>query len=422
MKITLINTSDAGGGAPVACKRLLHALQLEQVDVNLLVQQKSSTDKSVDGVLKGFMRKIRAEINFLAERLPFIFFRERDKSVRFAFSEANFGTDISQNQFIKEADILHLHWTNRGFLSIENLKQLIDLGKPIVWTLHDMWTFTGGCHYTGNCNHFEQECGNCPILRHPSPADISHQGWLKKQSFYWQAKNIYFVTCSQWLAQTAKKSSLIANFPIQAIPNPIDTTLYRAKDKTEARKKWGIKADAKILLFGAANVNDKRKGLSYLLAALTHYKNHFGDDLELVMFGKNTSFDVEEIPFKVHALPLITSQEDLVALYSLADVFVHPSLEDNLPNMVMEAMSCSTPVVAFNTGGLSDLIDHKENGYLAEYLSAADFAAGMHWVLSHPDRKTLESKARQRVESSFSPKIVAQKYLDLYQSILKKHD
>jgi glycosyltransferase involved in cell wall biosynthesis len=208
---------------------------------------------------------------------------------------------------------------------------------------------------------------------------------------------------------------------VQAIPNPIDISFYKAKDKNTARQKWGINQNAKILLFGAANITDKRKGLVYLLKALEHYKTRFGNDLELVMFGKNSSFKVDELPFKVHILPLITSQDDLIELYSLADVFAQPSLEDNLPNMVMEALSCSTPVVAFNTGGLPDLINHQQNGYLATYPSAEDFAAGIHWIISHPDKATLKANARLKVEHSFSPKIVAEQYLALYRSLKASH-
>ena len=388
----------------------------------MLVQQKKSDDESIFGVLSSFTGSIQSNINFLGERLPFIFFQERDRSVRFAFSEANLGTDISQNPLVLNADILHLHWTNRGFLSIQNLRKILDLGKPTLWTLHDMWTFTGGCHYTGGCENFQDQCGNCPILRKPSPNDLSRKGWRRKEQLYKSIKNLNFVTCSNWLAETAKKSALIADFPVICIPNPINTSLYKSAAKASSRKKWKINPDSNILLFGAANINDQRKGLKYLLKALDHYKNNFEEDLELVMFGKNTSFDTNEIPFKVYSLPLISSQDDLIELYSLADIFIHPSLDDNLPNMVMESLSCSTPVVAFKTGGLSDLVDHKLNGYLAEYKSAADFSTGINWILNHPDIGFLKNNARQKVESNFSNEIIAKKYLELYRSILIDDD
>src|ERR1700748_1122428 len=180
MKVTLINTSDAGGGAPAACLRLFKALRSQRVDATLLVQHKKTNEEGVVPVVKSLWDKLIAKLDFLYERLPFMFFHERDKSVRFAYSSANAGSSIKNKQAIKDADILHIHWTNSGFLSIHDLKQLVDIGKPIVWTLHDMLTFTGGCHYAGACKHYRNECGDCYFLSDPSPDDISHSGWLRK--------------------------------------------------------------------------------------------------------------------------------------------------------------------------------------------------------------------------------------------------
>ena len=169
MKVALINTSDSGGGAAEACMRLLKALQQQQVQVTMVVQNKNKSEPAVYSVDKTKLDKAHASFTFLYERLPFIAFRAKDRSVRFAFSTADAGTDISSEQPIQEADILHIHWTNSGFLSISDLQKLIALNKPIVWTLHDMWLFTGGCHYAGICNHFKGECGNCYFLSSPAP-------------------------------------------------------------------------------------------------------------------------------------------------------------------------------------------------------------------------------------------------------------
>jgi len=226
MKITLINTSDAGGGAPVACVRLLNALALQGVDAQLLVQYKQTDNERVTGVAKDFFSRLKAKITFLYERIPFILFHEKDKSVRFAFSTAKAGTSIVNEPLVRDADVLHIHWVNSGFLSTDNLKELIALGKPIVWTLHDMWDFTGGCHYSDTCDNFLRECGNCYLLRDAGPNDISHSGWLRKAAMYAGAKNVSFVTCSQWLAGVAKQSALLKNFKVQAIPNPIDTDIF----------------------------------------------------------------------------------------------------------------------------------------------------------------------------------------------------
>lgn len=421
MKVTLINTSDAGGGAPAACFRLLNALLSQKIDARLLVQYKKTGNQRVEGIVNNFFSRLRANANFLRERIPFILFHARNKSVRFAFSTANAGTSIKNHRLLKDADIIHLHWTNSGFLSITDLKELIDTGKPIVWTLHDMWTFTGGCHYSGACEGFIKECGNCPFLRDRDNNDISHQGWLRKASMYADKKNITFITCSEWLAGVAKQSSLIEKFRIEAIPNPIEVDVFSPKDKIAERQKRGIDAQAKIILFGAANINDRRKGISYLVEALRILKYQYAghQKIEIVIFGKNKHFDVSQIPFKVHELGLITSQHELAGVYSLADVFVTPSLEDNLPNTIMEAMACGAPVVAFETGGIPEMIDHQRNGYLAVFKDAADMAKGLAEVLNGFTDQ-LSAQARQRVLDNYTNEKVAQQYISIYQSVLNQ--
>ncbi|MDB5087307.1 MAG: hypothetical protein JWR09_1301 [Mucilaginibacter sp.] len=422
MKVTLINTADAGGGAPAACIRLLKALELKQVDIRLQVQDKKTGEPLVDSIGDSSFGKLKAKFNFFYERLPFIWFKAKDKSVRFAFSTADAGTDISNQPDILSADILHLHWTNSGYLSIKNLKQLFESGKPVVWTLHDMWAFTGGCHYSGECDHFINQCGNCWMLRDAGDSDLSFNGWLRKNDMLKAAQNVVFVTCSHWLADVARTSFLLKDFRIETIPNPIDTEIFSAGDNITNRAKWGINPNSKIILFGAANIMDRRKGLPYLVDALNDLKTNYTDvqDVEIVIFGKNKSFDTNLFPFKVYEVGIISSQADLAALYSLADVFVSPAIEDNLPNTVMEALACATPVVAFNTGGIPDMVEHLQNGYLAEFKSAADFAAGIHYVLNQEHKENLAANARQKVLNIFTNEKVAEQYMAIYQSIVKK--
>lgn len=422
MKVTLINTSDAGGGAPAACMRLLKAVEVKQVDVNMLVQEKKTGEPRVKSIGNDLIGRVKIRFNFFYERLPFIWFKAKNKSLRFAFSTADAGTDISNEPDILNADILHLHWTNGGYLSINNLIKLFKTGKPVVWTLHDMWAFTGGCHYSGECSHFVHQCGNCWMLRDAAEKDISFTGWMDKNEMLKAAKNIVFVTCSHWLADVARTSSLLKGFRIEAIPNPIDTDIFSAKDKTSSRTKWNINPRSKIILFGAANIMDRRKGISYLVEALNHLENNYQDtgDIEIVIFGKNKSFDVNLLPFKVHEVGIINNQDDIAELYSLADVFVTPAIEDNLPNTIMEALACGTPVVAFNTGGIPDMVEHRQNGYLAEYKSSTDFAAGIHYVLNLAKRNELSTNARNKVLHNFTNEIVAEKYKTVYLSILNK--
>jgi len=420
MKVTLINTSDAGGGAPEACMRLLKALQLKQVDAHLLVQVKKTTTESVEASSIGFLGRLKATYRFLTERIPFILFNAEDRSVRFSFSTGTVGTDISEHRLIEQADVLHLHWTNQGFLSINSLKQLVRLNKPVVWTLHDMWAFTGGCHYSGDCNHFIRHCGYCWMLKDPEGKDLSNKGWIRKMHLFEDVNSIVFVTCSHWLANEARASSLLKGYRIETIPNAIDTGIFLPRPAAPLQQKWQITGGKKIILFGAANIMDRRKGIVYLVEALNHLKNDYPgtEDMEIVIFGKNKTFDVELLPFKVHELGIINNQRDMAELYSLADVFVTPAIEDNLPNTVMEALASGTPVVAFNTGGIPDMVDHLQNGYLAEYKSPADFAAGINFVLNNNEPGALAENARNKVMQNFTNEIVAAKYMALYQSLL----
>jgi glycosyltransferase involved in cell wall biosynthesis len=418
MKVTLINTSDAGGGAPAACMRLLKALQFRQVDAHLLVQKKQTGDDRVHTIANGLFGKLRAMYNFYAERIPFIIFNADTKWVRFAFSTAKTGTSITNQGLVKNADLLHLHWTNQGFLSTNNLIELTRLGKPFVWTLHDMWAFTGGCHYAGDCNHFLHQCGHCWMLIDPDARDISNKGWQRKMHLFSDPKSIVFVTCSTWLANVARKSSLLKDYRIEAIPNPIDTQIFSPKDNVINRQKWKIAPDKMIILFGAANIMDRRKGIVYLVEALEKLRDTYTNEVEIVIFGKNKLFDVTMLSFKVHELNMINSQHDIAELYSLADVFVTPAIEDNLPNTVMESLACGTPVVAFNTGGIPDMVDHLQNGYLAEYKSSTDFAAGIRFVLDNPNAQALAANARDKVLQNFTNEIVADKYIALYKSLL----
>ena len=419
MKVCLINTSDTGGGAAVACRRQLNALS-SVIDIQMLVENKKTNHPAIIEVADNWYKRLFTQLTFLIERLPFIVFQAKNKAVRFAFSTANAGINIEKHPIIQNSDILHIHWINSGFLSLKNLKALFKLQKPMVITLHDMWTFTGGCHYAADCNYFLQQCGNCQFLKNPSEKDISRKGWLAKKEIYTLNNKTIFVACSEWMAEMARKSSLLQGAKIVAIPNPIDTEVYKPLDKVMLRKKWNIDLETKIILFGAANINDKRKGMTYLIDALNILKlnNQSSLKIEIILFGKNTEAAVALLPFKVKNLPVITSEKELIDIYNLADVFVLPSLEDNLPNMVMEALACSIPVVAFNQGGIPEMIIHKQNGYIAQYQSAKDLQEGINWVLNNKSID-LKNNARHKVQNEYAEGIIAQKYLQLYQSFFK---
>ncbi len=418
MKITLINTYQSSGGAAVACQRLLQALRGHQTDATLLVQRQSAPEPFVVPFAANAFQKKAAFARFAAERLYFRFF-EKSKSVRFAFSPANVGIDISRHPAVRQADVLHLHWVHFGFLSIRSLEKLFALNKPIVWTLHDMWAFTGGCHYSGGCTNYLSHCGHCPFLKNPSDKDLSYRVFEKKKILF-QKADVHFVACSQWLAGVAEQSELLKGFPITAIPNPIDTQLYRPLDKRAVRRKLGLPPDKQLVLFGAMNTQDTRKGFVYLERALQllHENNaSLKDTIELVIFGKSDAETLARLPFRVRDYGSVKGDAALVDLYNACDAMVLPSLEDNLPNTVMEALACGTPTVAFRTGGLPELIEHQHNGYLADYRSAHDLAAGIEYVLDADNHGRLSENARASVVKRFSEGAVAAQYRTLYKSL-----
>ncbi len=402
MKVLLLNTY-RHGGAGIASGRILDALRQSGGQADLLNMQDAGK-----------------RWPFYAERLSFLPY-ERDKSVRFSFSLANFGTDLRRHPAVQAADVLHLHWINQGFLSLENIAQLATLGKPIVWTLHDIWAFTGGCHIY-SCDHFQKNCGHCPYLRRPGPQDLSHRVWSAKKRFF--PKNMQFVTCSDWLRGMALSSSLLQDYPVTTIPNPISTQIFKPvteAERSQFRQEKGIAPDARVILFVAMRISDTHKGFPFLQAALQELKeNHAGLPLEIMVIGRAEPEALATLPYPVHALGLLQDPTELARVYAAADVFVTPTLADNLPNTVMESLACGTPVVGFRTGGVPEMVEHQVNGYIAEQGNSAALAAGIRWVLAD-EKQMLELRqaARQKVEKKYANAVVAAQYWSLYHQVLQ---
>ncbi|MCY7350063.1 MAG: glycosyltransferase family 4 protein [Cytophagaceae bacterium] len=423
MNVTLLSTYDAQGGAAIAARRLHDALLRQGVASTMLVQEQRRAHEGVEAVAKTGWQKGLAFSRFALERAAFFPF-EREKSVRWSFSPGVMGTDISRHSLVQQADILHLHWVNFGFQSIEDLGKLLALGKPVVWTMHDMWPFTGGCHHSGTCERYQEACGNCePFLRNPAPNDLSHRVWLRKQKAYANAR-LRPVGCSVWLANRARRSRLFGSLPVEAIPNPIDTELFKPLEKALAKRKFGLSPDKKLILFAAANVSAVGKGFMYFEKGLHLLQQQLIDSegVELLIFGGGDETLLENLPFRYHFLGSLNDVPQISAAYSAADVFVTPSLEENLPNTIMEAMACGTPAIGFDVGGIPEMITHRQTGYLARYRAADDLAEGMRWTLEQSPEAyaQLANNARQYVLANYAGAVVAGRYLSLYESILNE--
>ncbi|WP_439182155.1 glycosyltransferase family 4 protein [Carboxylicivirga taeanensis] len=420
MKILQINKTDAGGGAAVAANRLNRALRNNGIESKLLVQDLRRNEEGVYAVGSGFGYRQKAFARFAWERLTFLPY-ERNASVRFAFSPANTGIDISQHPLVQEADIIHLHWVNQGFLSIETLGKLLACGKPVVWTQHDMWSFTGGCHYAGTCLEFLEFCSYCPFLKKPGKKDLSARQFAQKRRIYNEAP-LTIVTCSKWLRTLSQESKLLRRKDFYNIPNPIDTSFYTPRNQQEARERLKLPQDKKLLLFGAANVDDPRKGMRYFIEALNILAENFPvvkEDAELVVFGKMNAETVKLFPFKTHSFKFVSNPDTLVDLYSAADSYILPSLQDNLPNTVMESLACGTPIIGFSIGGVPEMVTHQESGYLAEVKNALSLATGIYETLFVNKLDQYRLKARQKAVECYSEEVVAEKYLKVYKSLLK---
>lgn len=413
MKILIINKYENIGGAAIAANRLFEALKNENIDVNFLVQK--TKNKNSLSTSTSFLKLKLNFLKFSLERLKILFhIKNRDKL--FSFDSATFGEDISKNSAVRKADIIHLHWVNFGFLSLKSINNLLKLNKPIVWTFHDMWPFTGGCFYSNDCEKYTQECEDCPFLR--ANSKLAKKIFEKKSVIY-KNSNLQIVALSNWIKKSVEQSTLLKDKKIIRLPNPIDTNLFKPEPKEIAREKLNLKFDKIYLGFIAFNVNDERKGAKYLkesLISLFKNKPELKDKIELIAIGKikdDTFF--ENLPVQFTGYISDTSQ--MINYYNSFDLMLLPSLEDNVPLVIQEAMACETPLIAFNIGGIPDLIDHKINGYLAELKNIEDFSNGILYCIEN--KETLSKNAGQKVLTEFSNKIVAQKYINFYKSILK---
>lgn len=419
MKVVHVSNSDTNGGAALAALRICRAQQyISNLDSKLLVQLKKSNDKNVFSTQLSLTNKISSALRFALDELAIRLLTLQSKG-RFSFPF--FGEDITKFDLIKNSDIINLHWINGGFLSLNSLKKIGELKKPIVWTLHDMWAFTGGCHYSSGCEKFIDNCLKCPSLLFKSESDLSEKIFsIKKEIF--ENLNLTIVTCSKWLAKEASRSRLFSNKKIIIIPNPIDTDFFKPLNLKTSRENLQLPLDKKIILLGAMNLKDERKGFRYLVEALNiikDTKNILIPEFELLVFGKLDATLLDKIPIKVHQLGKLNTENEIVMAYTSADIYVAPSLEDNLPNTIMEAMACGVPVAAFNVGGIPDMIDNGQNGILAEVKSSNDLADGIRRILVDKElHRNFSGAAREKTLKQFNRKTITEKYYEVYSSIL----
>ncbi|MFC1593792.1 glycosyltransferase family 4 protein [Candidatus Omnitrophota bacterium] len=419
MKIVHLSTTDMGGGASREAHHLHLALSAQGVKSKLLVQKSISDDPTIERVFSsGKGRRLRKMAGSI-DLMPLLRYSKSQKKGNWHPGWINL-FPVEKLSQVQQADIIALYWVCGGFLGVKTISRLLRMKKPVVWRLSDMWPFTGGCHYAGSCRNFEKHCGKCTQLGSARSRDLSYKVFQQKKRS-WNSSSLTLASPSKWLAARASQSLLFKDTRIEVIPNGVDINTYRPIPKAQARELLNLPKDKALVLFGAVNpISDPRKGYAYLESALEIVKEMMRLPLpDLVVFGSRQKPMEKKWPAEIHAMGFLHDEISKALLYAACDVFVAPSIEDNFPNTILEAMSCGTPCVAFNIGGIPDMIQHKHNGYLAKPFETGDLAYGISWMLSDSMRlRILSQEARKRVEKEFSLDLEAQHYLKLYENLL----
>jgi len=330
------------------------------------------------------------------------------------FSYPLFGTDVSKLPQIQNADFVYLHWVIGGFLSLHGIENLCKIGKPIILFIHDMWPITGGCHYSFDCEKFKIECNNCQIFPKEKKIDLALKEFKKKLILYSKYNNLFFVSPSKWMYNQIKESTLTKEKPVFHIPNIINNKVFKQNNRLEARRILDLDSDSLIISFGAVSVDSPYKGWSYLQEALSILKcRNQQKNILVVIFGSGFNEQIErDIPFPIRFLGRLRDDFSTALLYNASNIFVAPSLADNLPTTIMESLACGTAVVGFNIGGIPDMVIHKKNGYLANYKDSSDLAAGIEYCI--------ENNLKGYLSEDFKREILIEKHLKLFDLIKNK--
>ena len=327
------------------------------------------------------------------------------------------GCRVAKQINAQTPDIVNLHWATSGWFSLRDLSRI---KSPIVFTCHDVWPVTAGCHCNLGCDKWKQQCDRCPQLGDGLLGlDVAHFLWEKKRENYLRFRDLVLVTPSRWLAQMVRESELFSGRRVEVIPNCLDMDIFKPGSKSESREKLNLPKERKVILFGAVNaMHTSYKGFQLLKETLEKLKARSPmTDYHLAIFGAS---EIEtKLPFPTSFFGNITEENKIAELYRSADLFVTPSRQDNFPNTVLEALFSGVPTVAFEVGGIPEMVKHKENGYIAKAFDPSDFADGIEWCMESEERlRSLGEKAREYAEKSFSPKIISKRYIDLYYEIL----
>ncbi len=410
MKVTLLSTFKSYGGAATCARRLLTALDKHGVQVNLVYLLESKKKFGKSSAIRPWFGKASFWFLFALERF-LIYISLSNKKDVFQFSTGRGSFEMLNHPAVREADVIHLHWVSFGFLSINEVARLAK-AKPLIWTLHDMWPFTGGCHYSYECMNYTNNCNECFYLS--GFKLVSASSILRQKVESWDDVDFSVIGSSKWITDLASQSKVFQAKNCLTIGTSIDVDVFKPYDSHNS-------ASILNILFGAVEVEDKRKGFEFFKATINLLNRNNSVPFKVTILGSFDPQMVKEFDCEVELTGRIEATNELVKVFNEADVFVLSSIEDNLPNIVMESMACGTPVVAFDSGGVSDLVIHKETGYLAEKKNVEDLANGIRFLRNLDDRSAASQKGRQHIIRNFSESVIAEKHVQCYEKLLAKH-
>ena len=419
MKVVHIALSN-DGGAGIAAYRLHTALRKAGVASLMLVLYSKNDDPTVNiintttrpclttgpGISPHFYTH-EQHTRCLLEQHP-----QRNQK-RDMFTGATSEVVLEDIAAIHDADIINLHWV-AGVVDYSRLSHIFK-GKQTVLTLHAMNDFTGGCHNAYDCRSYTTECCHCPQL---GPHPFDHARHIFYQKLYGiQELEITAVSPSRWLAGCAAQSRILSGRRVLCIPNGIPSETFRPLESSAARDYFGIAPDRFIILFGAFDATNERKGGALLAAALGQLPVTVLDRITLVGFGASSETLVTSFPCDVKGLGPVCNEDNLALIYSMADLFALPSMADNLPNSILEALACGTPVLAFRVGGIPEIVEHRQNGYLATPFNTGELAAGIVWCMEN-HKQLAGEPCTATIRYGYTDRIQALRYISLYQSLL----
>lgn len=398
---------DNAGGSGRAAYRLHTGLKRLGVRSRMIVGQKQTDDcdvQAIGGRVFGRLDRLCGRI-VDALGLQYLFYPS--------------SLVLPQMRWVQEADVIQVFNTHGGYFSHRTFIPL-SRGRPVVWRLSDMWAMTGHCAYSYECERWKIGCGLCPHLaEYPHlRRDTSALLWRVKNWIY-ERSQLTIVAPSTWLAALARLSPLLSRFPVHVIPNGLDTNVFRPVSKVLARQQLGLDPTRRVILFSASSIMLERKGAAFLKDALIRLAHNGLQDVTLLVVGSGAKVWWMDGPFQTRTLGHISDDETLAAAYSAADVFVLPTLAENLPNGILESMACGTPVVSFDVGGVCNALRHMETGYLAAYQDSADLAKGLQLLLDDSDlRSRMSHRCREVAEQEYSLDLQARRFLTLYRDLI----